>query len=82
MYNIKGNFKEILQKLLEAELDITLGYEKNKKEGTETTNKRNSYSKMKIKNQKSIRRFFNYNSKRPRKKNKEIMKIARKLQFE
>lgn len=48
---LKESFKEILQEVLEAELDVTLGYEKNKKEGTETTNKRSGYSKKKVKSQ-------------------------------
>ena len=36
---------------MEAELDATLGYEKNQKGNTETTNKRNGHSPKKLKSQ-------------------------------
>ena len=35
---LKDSFKEILQELMEAELDATLGYEKNHKGDLQTTN--------------------------------------------
>jgi len=47
----KDSFKDMLQELLEAELNATLGYEKNKKEVTDTDNKRNGYSPKTVKSQ-------------------------------
>ncbi len=41
---LKESFKDILQELMEAELDATLGYEKNQKGGLLTDNKRNGHS--------------------------------------
>ena len=41
---LKDGFKDILQELMEAELDVSLGYEKNQKGDLETTNKRNGHS--------------------------------------
>ena len=38
---LKDSFKDILQELMEAELDATLGYEKNHKGDLQTDNKRN-----------------------------------------
>ena len=38
---LKDSFKDILQELMEAELDATLGYEKNHKGDLLTNNKRN-----------------------------------------
>ncbi len=38
---LRDGFKDILQELMEAELDATLGYEKNNKGNVETSNKRN-----------------------------------------
>ena len=38
--------KNILQELMEAELDATLGYEKNQKGDMDTANKRNGYSSL------------------------------------
>lgn len=38
---LKDSFKDILQELMEAELDATLGYEKNQKGELSTDNKRN-----------------------------------------
>ena len=48
---LKDGFRDILQELMEAELDATLGYEKNQKGNTETTNKRNGHSPKKLKSQ-------------------------------
>ena len=41
---LRDGFKDILQELMEAELDATLGYEKNNKGNVETSNKRNGHS--------------------------------------
>ena len=41
---LKDSFKDILQELMEAELDATLGYEKNHKGDLQTDNKRNGHS--------------------------------------
>jgi len=40
---LKESFKDMLQELLEAELDATLGYEKNNKLDPDSDNKRNGY---------------------------------------
>ena len=40
---LKESFKDLLQELLEAELDVSLGYDKNKKDGVNTDNKRNGH---------------------------------------
>lgn len=41
---LRDSFKDILQELMEAELDASLGYEKNQKENVQTSNKRNGHS--------------------------------------
>ena len=41
---LRDSFKDILQELIEAELDATLGYEKNNKGDLQTDNKRNGHS--------------------------------------
>ena len=41
---LKDRFKDILQELMEAEMDATLGYEKNHKGDLQTDNKRNGHS--------------------------------------
>lgn len=41
---LKDSFKDILQELMEAELDASLGYEKNQKGDVSTSNKRNGHS--------------------------------------
>ena len=41
---LKESFKDILQKFMEAELDASLGYEKNQKGDLLTDNKRNGLS--------------------------------------
>ncbi len=38
---LKDSFKDILQELTEAELNVSLGYEKNQEDDTSTFNKRN-----------------------------------------
>ena len=48
---LKDSFKDILQELMEAELDATLGYEKNQKGDLETSNKRNGHSPKNLKSQ-------------------------------
>ena len=47
----KDSFKDILQELMEAELDATLGYEKNHKGDLQTDNKRNGHSTKNLKSQ-------------------------------
>jgi len=47
----KESFKDMLQELLEAELDATLGYEKNNKLDPDSDNKRNGYSPKTVKSQ-------------------------------
>ena len=41
---LRDSFKDILQELMEAELDASLGYEKNLKGDVRTSNKRNGHS--------------------------------------
>ena len=48
---LKDSFKDILQELMEAEMDATLGYEKNQKGNLVTNNKRNGHSPKSIKSQ-------------------------------
>ena len=48
---LKEGFKDILQELMEAEMDATLGYEKNQKSGIVSDNKRNGYSTKTLKSQ-------------------------------
>ena len=48
---LKDSFKDILQELMEAELDATLGYEKNRKGDLQTSNKRNGHSTKNLKSQ-------------------------------
>jgi len=48
---LRDSFKDILQELMEAELDASLGYEKNHKGDICTPNKRNGHSKKKLKSQ-------------------------------
>lgn len=48
---LKDSFKDILQELMEAELDATLGYEKNHKGDVQTDNKRNGHSTKNLKSQ-------------------------------
>lgn len=45
---LKDLFSETLQEMMEAELDTTLGYEKNGSSGKTTTNRRNGHSKKAI----------------------------------
>ncbi len=48
---LKDSFKDILQELMEAELDASLGYEKNQKGNLQTSNKRNGHSPKTLKSQ-------------------------------
>ncbi|NBH27542.1 hypothetical protein D3Z60_17555 [Lachnospiraceae bacterium] len=48
---LRDSFKDILQELLEAEMDASLGYEKNQKGDLETDNKRNGHSPKTLKSQ-------------------------------
>lgn len=48
---LKESFKDILQELMEAEMDATLGYEKNQKSGLDIDNKRNGHSTKTLKSQ-------------------------------
>ena len=48
---LKDSFKDILQELMEAELDATLGYEKNQKGNLNSDNKRNGHSPKTLKSQ-------------------------------
>ena len=41
---LRDSFKDILQELLEAEMDTSIGYDKNQKGDMDTTNKRNGHS--------------------------------------
>lgn len=47
----KDSFKDMLQELLEAEMDSSIGYPKNNKQGVESENKRNGYSPKTLKSQ-------------------------------
>ena len=47
----KDSFKDMLQELLEAEMDASIGYTKNNKQDKESENKRNGYSPKTVKSQ-------------------------------
>lgn len=47
----KESFKDILQELLEAEMDTSIGYVKNEKNSSVSDNKRNGYSTKTVKSQ-------------------------------
>jgi transposase-like protein len=48
---LRESFKDILQELMEAELDASLGYEKNQKGEVQTSNKRNGHPPKTLKSQ-------------------------------
>ncbi len=48
---LKDSFKDMLQELLEAEMEASIGYVKGEKEDANTTNKRNGYSTKTVKSQ-------------------------------
>jgi len=58
---LKDLFAETLQEMLEAEMDETLGYEKNDTATKETTNRRNGYSQKTVRSE-----FGNIDLKVPR----------------
>lgn len=64
---LKEAFREILQESLEAEMDVTLGYDKNDKRNKQTDNYRNGHSEKTVKSQ-----FGNIDLKIPRDKNNEF----------
>lgn len=47
----KDSFKDMLQELLEAEMDASIGYAKNEKRDLDSQNKRNGYSTKTVKSQ-------------------------------
>ena len=48
---LKELFADTLQEMLEAELDNSLGYEKNDTKNKETTNRRNGHSKKQVRSE-------------------------------
>ena len=46
---LRDSFKDILQELMEAEMDATLGYGKNQKGDIQSDNKRNGHSPKHLK---------------------------------
>ena len=48
---LKDSFKDLLQELLEAELDVSMGYDKNNKGEIDSDNKRNGYSPKTVKSE-------------------------------
>jgi transposase-like protein len=52
IYNLlKDSFKDMMQEMLEAEMDVSLGYSKNEKGGLLVDNKRNGYTPKTVKSQ-------------------------------
>lgn len=47
----KDSFKDMLQELMEAEMNASIGYEKNDKGDADTDNKRNGYTQKTVKSQ-------------------------------
>jgi transposase-like protein len=69
-------FKDVLQEMLEAEMDVTLGYSKNEAKGKDTTNIRNGYSSKNLKT-----KYGNIEMDIPRDRNSEFEpKIVPKYQ--
>ncbi len=48
---LKDSFKDLLKELLEAELDVSRGYDKNEKNGIETDNKRDGHTPKTVKSE-------------------------------
>lgn len=48
---LKDSFKDLLKELLEEELDVSFGYDKNEKNGIETNNKRNGHTPKNVKSE-------------------------------
>ena len=73
---MKDMFKDVLQEMLEAEMDVTLGYSKNEAKGKDTTNIRNGYSSKNLKT-----KYGNIEMDIPRDRNSEFEpKIVPKYQ--
>lgn len=73
---LKDMFKDVLQEMLEAEMDVTLGYGKNEAKDKDTTNIRNGYSSKTLKT-----KFGNIEMDIPRDRNSEFEpKIVPKYQ--
>ena len=73
---LKDMFKDVLQEMLEAEMDVTLGYGKNEAKGKDTTNIRNGYSSKSMKT-----KYGNIEMDIPRDRNSEFEpKIVPKYQ--
>jgi putative transposase len=73
---LKDMFKDVLQEMLEAEMDVTLGYSKNEAKGKDTTNIRNGYSSKNLKT-----KYGNIEMDIPRDRNSEFEpKIVPKYQ--
>ena len=73
---MKDMFKDVLQEMLEAEMDVTLGYGKNEAKDKDTTNIRNGYSSKTLKT-----KFGNIEMDIPRDRNSEFEpKIVPKYQ--
>lgn len=73
---LKNMFKDVLQEMLEAEMDATLGYAKNEAKNKETTNIRNGYSSKNLKT-----KYGNIEMDIPRDRNSEFEpKIVPKYQ--
>lgn len=52
IYNLlKDSFKDMMQEMLEAEMDVSMGYPKNEKGELTVANKRNGYSQKSVKSQ-------------------------------
>ena len=52
IYNLlKDSFKDMMQEMLEAEMDVSIGYPKNEKSELVVDNKRNGYSSKTVKSQ-------------------------------
>lgn len=73
---LKDMFKDVLQEMLEAEMDVTLGYGKNEAKDKDTTNIRNGYSSKNLKT-----KYGNIEMDIPRDRNSEFEpKIVPKYQ--
>ena len=73
---LRDSFKDILQELMEAEMDATLGYEKNQKGDLQSDNKRNGHSTKTLKS-----RYGEFRIDIPRDRNGEFeLKLVPKYQ--
>lgn len=48
---LKDSFRDVLQEMLEAEMDVTLGYSRNETDSKKTDNSRNGYSRKMVKSE-------------------------------